>query len=128
MRKALLGFLMAATAAMPVAAQAQQGGVSGRAGAAAERAAERYRQLGERNQARSERRQENQTQRTERREVRQEARQEARQEVRQVERQAPVQQQQSWAGSRGSGGGGEARWNGRDRDGRDGRNDGLREE
>ena len=107
MRKALFGILMAAAAAMPVAAQAQDPdrteGRSERAAARAERSAEHYRQQGERNQARSERRQEAQTQRVERREVRQEARQER-------VRQAPVQQQQqqSWSdGQRGQ------RWGGR---------------
>jgi hypothetical protein len=117
---------MAATAAMPIAAQAQDGSVSDRAGARAERAAERYRQLGERNQARSERRQENQTERSERREVRQEARQAERR----VERPAPAQQaqpaqqeQQSWAGRRGGEGQRYER-----REGRDGRNEALREE
>jgi hypothetical protein len=105
MRKALFGILMAAAAAMPVAAQAQDPdrteGRAERAAARAERSAEHYRQQGERNQARSERRQEAQTQRVERREVRPEARQER-------VRQAPVQQQQSWSdGQRGQ------RWGGR---------------
>ncbi|HLL30631.1 MAG TPA: RcnB family protein [Allosphingosinicella sp.] len=96
MRRALIGFLLAATAAMPVAAQAQEGD------AQAERVAERYRELGERNQARSERRQEAQAERAERREVRQEARQER------VE--APAQQQQGWtADHRGDGRRGERR-------------------
>jgi hypothetical protein len=108
MRKALLGILMAATAGMPIAAQAQDrdrtDGRSERAAARAERNAEHYREQGERNQARSEQRQE-------------------RQEV-QVQRQEPVQApvqvqqqqqtQQSWAGGRRSAGDGQRgqRWGG----------------
>jgi hypothetical protein len=97
---------MAATAAMPIAAQAQE--PDARAAARAERNAERYRQLGERNEARSERREQRQEVRQERQEVRQE-RQEVRQERQEVrqerqERAAPVQQQsQSWSGRRGEG-------------------------
>src|SRR5215210_2683685 len=85
MRKALFGILMAATAAMPVVAQAQDSDSrqDRRAEARAERAREHYQAVGERNQARSERRQEAQTQRVERQQVRQER----------VE--APVQQQQT---------------------------------
>jgi hypothetical protein len=90
MRKALFGILMAATAAMPVVAQAQESDVrADRAAARAERSAEHYRQQGERNQARSDQRQQRQ-------EVRQEA------QVQRQERVAPVQQQQaqSWGGRR----------------------------
>ena len=101
MRKALFGILMAATAAMPIAAQAQE--PDARA-ARAERNAERYRELGERNQARSDRREQRQEVRQERQEVRQE-RQEVR--VQRQERVAPVQQQQqqaqSWSGRRSAG-------------------------
>jgi hypothetical protein len=81
---------MAATAAMPVAAQAQDPdrteGRTERQAARAERAQEHYREMGERNQARYERRQEAQAPQVERQQVRQ-------------ERVAPVQQQQqqSWA-------------------------------
>jgi Nickel/cobalt transporter regulator len=108
MRRALFGFLMAAAAALPVAAQAQD---RDRTDARAERSAEHYRQQGERNQARSERRQEVRTQRVERGEVRQETRQAVRQERVQ---QAPVQQQQqqSWSDRRGDGQRGQ-RWGGR---------------
>lgn len=117
MRKAFLGILMAATAAVPAMAQAQDGDSrqARRAEARAERAKEHYQAVGERNQARSERRQEAQAQRAERQQVRQER----------VE--APVQQQQqaqqSWSGRRGGGdgqrtqgwGGGQRseRWSGR---------------
>ncbi|HYI40156.1 MAG TPA: RcnB family protein [Allosphingosinicella sp.] len=105
MRKALFGILMAATAAMPIAAQAQDN-----RSPRAERNAERYRALGERNQARSERQ-----------EQRQEVRQEARQEVRaqrqeraapaQVQQQQQQQQQaQSYGGRRGAAEG--QRWQG----------------
>jgi hypothetical protein len=88
MRKALFGILMAATAAMPIAAQAQE--PENRSERAA-RAAERYERLGERNQARSERREQRQEVRQERQETRQEVR------VQRQERAAPVQQQaQSW--------------------------------
>jgi len=109
MRKALLGILMAATAGMPIAAQAQDrdrtDGRTERAEARAERNAEHYREQGERNQARSEQRQQ---------------RQEARQEVRvQREVQAPVQQQQaqqqaqqSWAGRRSADSQRGQRWGG----------------
>lgn len=97
MRKALFVILMAATAGMPIAAQAQDrdrtDGRSERAAARAERSAEHYREQGERNQARSEQRQQRQ-------EVRQEVR------VQRQEQVAPVQQQQqaqSWAGRRGGG-------------------------
>lgn len=109
MRKALLGILMAATAGMPIAAQAQDPdrteGRTERAAARAERNAEHYREQGERNQARSEQRQQ-----------RQEARQEVR--VQRQERAAPVQvqqqqTQQSWAGRRGDGDGQRGqRWSG----------------
>ena len=108
MRKALFGILMAAAAAMPIAAQAQEPDVEA---ARAERNAERYRALGERNQARSERREQRQEVRQERQEARQE-RQEVR--VQREERAAPVQQQQeaqSWGGRRGDGQRGD-RWDG----------------
>jgi hypothetical protein len=89
MRRALFGILMAATAATPVVAQAQDsnGREGRRAEARTERAREHYQAQGERNQARYERRQEAQTQRVDRQQVRQER------------VQAPVQQQQqqSWA-------------------------------
>jgi hypothetical protein len=90
---------MAATAGMPIAAQAQDPdrteGRTERAAARAERNAEHYRQQGERNQARSEARQQ---------------RQEARQEV-QVQQQQ--QTQQSWVGRRGAGDGQRGqRWGG----------------
>jgi hypothetical protein len=101
---------MAATAGMPIAAQAQDrdrtDGRAERAAARAERSAEHYREQGERNQARSEQRQQ---------------RQEARQEVRaqRQERVAPVQVQQqqqtqpSWTGRRSSGDGQRGqRWGG----------------
>ena len=111
MRRAFFGFLMAAAAALPVAAQAQDPDrTEGRSARAAARA-EHYRQMGERNQARAERRQEVRSERVERREVRQEARQAVRQE--RVEQAAPVQQQQSWSGRRGDGQRGQ-RWGGRD--------------
>ena len=106
MRKALIGFLMAATAAMPIAAQAEDPDRTESAAARAERNAQHYRKQGERNQARSERRQQAQTQRVETREVRQEA-----QAVRQ-QPQAPVQQQQNWTDRRAQGQRGE-RWGGR---------------
>lgn len=107
MRKALLGILMTATAAMPIATQAQDrdrtDGRSERAAARAERNAEHYREQGERNQARSEQRQQRQ-------EVRQEV------QVQRQERVAPVQQQQqsqSWAGRRSAGDGQRGqRWSG----------------
>ena len=110
MRKALFGILMAATAAMPIAAQAQEPDVRA---ARAERAAERYRQMGERNQARSERREQRQEVRQERQETRQEVR------VQRQERPAPIVQQQqqqqqqgqSWSGRRSDGQGGQ-RWSG----------------
>jgi Nickel/cobalt transporter regulator len=121
MRKALFGILMTATAAMPIAAQAQESEAgNGRA--------EHYRAMGERNAARAEQRQQRQEVRQERQEVRQE-RQEVR--VQRQERAAPAQvqqqQAQSW-GRRGEGqrsegqrserwGGGESqrgeRWGGR---------------
>jgi hypothetical protein len=83
MRKALFGLLMAATAAMPVVAQAQDSDSrEGRTEARAERAREHYQAQGERNQARYERRQEAQTQRV------------APQQMRQERVEAPVQQQQ----------------------------------
>jgi hypothetical protein len=96
---------MTATAAMPIATQAQEPEVaSERAAARAERNAERYRALGERNEARSERREQRQEVRQDRQEVRQE-RQEVR--VQRREQAAPVQQQQqqqqSWSGRRGEG-------------------------
>lgn len=102
MRKALFGILMAATAAMPVAAQAQDPdrteGRTERAAARAERSAENYRQQGARNEARSERREQRQEVRQERQETRQDVR------VQRQERVAPVQQQQqqaqSWGGRR----------------------------
>lgn len=94
MRKALFGILMAATAAMPVAAQAQE---PDRAAARAERNAERYRELGERNQARSERREQRQEVRQERREVRQDVR------VQRQQRVEPVQQQQQQVQRRSAG-------------------------
>ncbi len=121
MRRAFFGLLMAAAAALPVAAQAQDPDrTEGRSARAAERA-EHYRQMGERNQARSERRQEAQTQRVERREVRPEARQAVRQE--RVQQAPAQQQQQSWSDRRGDGqrsqnwGGGQRseRWSGGDR-------------
>jgi hypothetical protein len=98
MRRALFGILMAATAAMPIAAQAQDrdrtDGRAERAAARAERSQEHYRQQGERNQARSD-------QRVERQQVRQ-------------ERVAPAQQQQSWAGRRSGGDGQRSQsWSGR---------------
>jgi hypothetical protein len=120
MRKALFGILMAATAAMPIAAQAQEPEVdAGRAAARAERNAERYRALGERNEARSERREQRQEVRQERQEVRQE-RQEVR--VQRREEAAPVQVQQQQAQSWGRRGEGQRseRWGG-------GRNDSNRE-
>jgi hypothetical protein len=108
MRKALFGILMAATAAVPAAVQAQDPdrteGRTERAAARAERSAEHYRQQGERNQARAERREQRQ-------EVRQE-RQQVRQERAAPVQQAPVQQQQarSWGGRRSAGEG--QRWGG----------------
>ncbi len=120
MRKALFGILMTATAAMPIAAQAQEPETrSERAAARAERSAENYRQQGERNEARSERREQRQEVRQERQEVRQEARVQ-----RQPRVEAPVQQQQqqqaqSWGRRGGDGQRGE-RWGG-------GRNDSNRE-
>lgn len=102
MRKALFGILMAATAAMPIAAQAQDPdrteGRTERAAARAERSAENYRQQGERNEARSERSE----QRQEVRQQRQEVRQEARVQRQRVEAPVQVQQQQaeSWGGRR----------------------------
>lgn len=100
MRKALFGILMAAAAAVPAVAQAQDGDSrqQRRAEMRSERAREHYQAVGERNQARSERRQEAQTQRAERQQVRQERVQEAPAQVRQERVQsAPVQQQQSWS-------------------------------
>ena len=101
MRKALFGILMAATAAMPIAVQAQEGDgrAERRAEARAERAKEHYQAVGERNQARTEGRQEAQTQRVERQQVRQE-RVEA-----PVQQQQQQQSQQSWAGRRSGGDG-----------------------
>ena len=98
MRKAFLWILMAATAAVPAVAQAQDGDSrqARRAEARAERAKEHYQAVGERNQARSERRQEAQAQRAERQQVRQER-------VEAPVQQQQVQQQQSWAGRRGGG-------------------------
>jgi Nickel/cobalt transporter regulator len=89
MRRALFGILMAATAAMPAVAQAQDndGRADRRSEARSERAREHYQAQGERNQARYERRQEAQTQRVERQQVRQER----------VEAPVQQQQQQSWA-------------------------------
>ena len=101
MRKALFGILMAATAAMPVIAQAQETDTRDERRAA--RSEEHYRQMGERNEARSERRQEAQTERVERQQARQER----------VE--APVQQQQSWGGRRGGDGQRSQAWSGGDR-------------
>ena len=108
MRKALFGFLMAATAAIPVAAQAQDPdrteGRTERAAARAERNAEHYRQMGERNQARAEQRQQRQ-------EARQQVRVERRERAAPVQVQQPAQQQaQSWGGRRGGGDG--QRWGG----------------
>ncbi|HEU0097567.1 MAG TPA: RcnB family protein [Allosphingosinicella sp.] len=106
MRKALFGILMAATAAMPIAAEAQdRDRTDGRIERAAERAArsaEHYRQQGERNQARVEQRQQRQ-------EVRQEVRVQRQEQV-----QAPAQQsQQSWGGRRSAGDSQRAeRWSG----------------
>jgi hypothetical protein len=97
MRKALFGILMAATAAMPIAAQAQESeNRFERAAQRAERSADHYREQGERNEARAERREQRQEVRQERQEVRQEAR------VQRQEPVAPVQQQQaqSWGGRR----------------------------
>jgi hypothetical protein len=89
---------MAATAAMPVAAQAQESDTRAeRTAARAERSEEHYREMGERNQARSERRQEAQTQRVERQQVRQER----------VEAPVQQQQQQQQSFARRGGGGGE---------------------
>ncbi|HYE29294.1 MAG TPA: RcnB family protein [Allosphingosinicella sp.] len=120
MRKAWLGILMAATAAMPVAAQAQDGDefAERRAEARAERAQERYRAAGERNQQRSERRQEAQAQRVERQQLRQEAQAQRveRQEAapRQYQRsEQPSGQQRSWDGRRGGDGPRSERWGGR---------------
>ena len=100
MRKVFFGILMAATAAVPAIAQAQDSDSreQRRAEGRAERAREHYQAVGERNQARSERRQEAQTERAERREA-------APRQVQVEQRvQAPVQQQQSWAGRRGGDG------------------------
>lgn len=130
MRKALFGILMAAAAAVPAVAQAQDSDRQARREARAEQARERYQAAGERNQARSDRR-------AERQESRQEARQEVRQERRQQRVEAPVpvqvqqqpvqqqqqQRQQAWTGRRGDGqrsqswGGGQRseRWSGGDR-------------
>ncbi|HEX8571717.1 MAG TPA: RcnB family protein [Allosphingosinicella sp.] len=114
MRKVLFAMLMAATAAVPMAVQAQEtDGRAERAAARAERIQERYRQAGERNQARSERREEVRTQRVERQEDRQEARVQRQERV-----EAPVQQQQverqSWSGRRDGDGQRSERWSGRD--------------
>jgi len=107
MRKALLGILMAATAGMPIAAQAQDPdrteGRAERAAARAERNAEHYRQQGERNQARAEQRQERQ-------EVRQEARVQRQERVQAPVVQQQQQTQQSWTGRRNAGDG--QRWSG----------------
>jgi Ni/Co efflux regulator RcnB len=98
MRKAILGILMAATAGMPVAAQAQDtdrtDGRSGRAAARAERSADHYREQGERNQARTE-------QREQRQEVRVQRQERVEAPVR-VQQQQQQQSQQSWAGRRGA--------------------------
>ncbi|MEA3008885.1 MAG: hypothetical protein QOJ91_577 [Sphingomonadales bacterium] len=94
MRKALFGILMTATAAMPIAAQAQESeGRSERTSTRAERSAEHYREQGERNQARSEQRQERQ-------EVRQEARVQRQEQAPAVQQQQQQQQAQSWGGRR----------------------------
>jgi hypothetical protein len=108
MRKALIGILMAAVAAVPTVVQAQdsESREGRRAEARAERAREHYQAVGERNQARSERRQEAQTERVERQQVRQERVQEAPVQVRQERvQQAPVQQQQQSWSRRGGGDG-----------------------
>jgi hypothetical protein len=109
MRKALLGILMAATAGMPIAAQAQDrdrtDGRSERAAARAERNAEHYRAKGERNQARSEQRQERQ-------EVRQEVRVQRQERVAPVQQQQSQQQAQSWGGRRSAEGQRGQRWSG----------------
>ena len=147
MRKALIGFLLAATAGLPAAAQAQDSDSreERRAAVRAERAREHYQAAGERNQARAERRQEAQSQRAERQEQRVE-----RQQVRQERVEAPVQQQQqqqqSWSrrggddgqrsqgwSRRGDGDGQRSQgWDGGQRSerwsGRDGRGDARREE
>jgi hypothetical protein len=101
MRKVLFGILMAATAAMPAVAQAQDSDSreGRRAEARSERAREHYEAQGERNEARSERRQEAQTQNIQRQQVRQE-----RVEAPVQQQQQQQQQQQSWAGRRGGDG------------------------
>ncbi|HYI40698.1 MAG TPA: RcnB family protein [Allosphingosinicella sp.] len=108
MRRAFFGFLMAATAAMPIAAQAQDrdrtDGRAERAAARAERNAEHYREQGERNQARSEQRQQRQ-------EARQEVRVQRQERVAPVQQQAQQQQAQSWRRSADSGQRGQ-RWSG----------------
>jgi hypothetical protein len=117
MRKALFGILMAATAAMPIAAQAQESEVGGAR-------AERYRAQGERNAARAEQRQQRQEVRQERQDVRVQ-RQERAAPV-QVRQQQQVQQQQvqqqqarSWGGRRSAEGQRTERWGGRDDSNRD---------
>jgi hypothetical protein len=103
---------MAATAGMPIAAQAQDrdrtDGRAERAAARAERSAEHYRDMGERNQARSEQRQERQ-------EVRQEVRVQRQERVTPVQQQQQQQQQaQSWGGRRSYGDGQTSQsWSGR---------------
>ncbi len=97
MRKALFGILMAATAAMPIAVQAQE---PDRAAARAERNAERYRELGERNQARSERREQRQEVREERQEVREVRRDVPAQRQQRAEPAQQQQQAQTWSGRR----------------------------
>lgn len=100
MRKAFFGILMAAAAAVPFAAQAQDsdGGetrAQARAEARAERAQERYQQAGERNQARYEQRQERVEQRQERVEQRQERQERVEQRQDRVEqRQDRIEQRQ----------------------------------
>jgi hypothetical protein len=101
---------MAATAGMPIAAQAQDSdrteGRSERAAARAERSAEHYREQGERNQARSEQRQQRQ-------EVRQEVRVQRQEQVAPVQQQQSQQQAQAWGGRRSAGDGQRGqRWGG----------------
>ena len=117
MRKALFGILMTATAAMPIAAQAQEPDV---AAARAERNAERYRALGERNQARSEQRQQRQEVRQQRQEARQEVRVQRQEQAAPVQVQQQQQQAQGWSGRRGGDGQRGERWGG-------GRNESNRE-
>lgn len=132
MLRALIGILMATTAATPALAQDEEGRQSRRAEARAERTQEHYRAVGERNQARADRQEARQEARSQRQEARVE-----RQEVRRERVEAPVQQQQqvqqSWSrrggedGQRSAGyrtqgqrteGQRSERWGGGDRSGR----------